>query len=58
MWKIWWQDGQGRQCLLDESDLRKAADSFGFCADEVLHFGDVSMFDEYGEEVGGVFKDD
>lgn len=57
MFTIWFQDGQGRQCLLDESDLREAAHRFGFCADEVLSNGEVLFLDDAGDEIGGVFKD-
>lgn len=57
MWTIWFQDGQGRQCILDESGLREAAYRFGFCADEVLRNGEVSFLDDDGDEIGGVFRD-
>ena len=54
---IWFQDGGGRQENLTEDQMRKQSERFDFDADEVVESGEVTFIDEFGEEVGGCFKE-
>tara|TARA_R100000234_G_scaffold17279_1_gene9479 strand:- start:688 stop:879 length:192 start_codon:yes stop_codon:yes gene_type:complete len=54
---IWFADGQGRQELLTESEMRKAAERFDFDANSVISEGSTVMTEDQGETVvGGCFK--
>ena len=50
---IWFADGQGRQELLTESEMRKAAERFDFDAKSVMSEGSTVMTEDQGETVGG-----
>lgn len=54
---IWFADGQNRQELLTESEMRKAAMRFDFDAKSVISEGSTVMTQDEGETVvGGCFK--
>ena len=60
MFRIWFKDSSsvaetaGGYNIFDKDELPKIADQFGFCADELLQKGEVDMYHEYGEIIGGV----
>ena len=60
MFRIWFKDSSsvaetaGGYNIFDKDELPKIADQFGFCAAELLQKGEVDMYHEYGEIIGGV----
>jgi hypothetical protein len=57
MWAIWFQDGQGRELILNRKELEAMAARFDFSADEVLRNGGADFTDADGDIIGGVFEE-
>ena len=53
---MWFKDGSGREMFMDK-DVDDYAKRFDFDAQELRSQGEVDFIDEYGDIVGGVFKD-
>ena len=56
MWEMWFRDGQGRELIIGEGELKAMAARFDFDADEVLITGETEFIAEDDQIVGGVFK--
>tara|TARA_R100001510_G_C7599010_1_gene166219 strand:+ start:255 stop:449 length:195 start_codon:yes stop_codon:yes gene_type:complete len=54
---MWFQDGSDTPVIWGRRELRKYVKQFDFDADEVIKEGETEMLDEFGEVVGGVFKE-
>ena len=58
MWTIWFQDGQGRELILNKEELRTMAARFDFSADEVLRNGGADFTDADGDIIGGIYEEE
>jgi len=60
MYRIWFKDGSsvaetaGGYNLFDKDELPKLADQFGFDSAELLKHGEIEIYHEFGETIGGV----
>lgn len=55
---VLWFNGGPRQHFASEFAMRRAADQYGFDADDVLRFGEVDMLDDNGLIVGGCYVEE
>ena len=58
MWTIWFQDGQGRELILNKEELEAMAARFGFNADEVLRNAGADFTDADGDIIGGIYEEE